>query len=141
MLAKNINLYKEKLVKYHMYNKYEIVYTVQVKRLTGYDVNVNEATHEDLIKLTSEIYHKSKGELHKLLSEAEKHGKEELLKETWRQDVEERLSFQKDQKKNGKTESCFRQVFELFCTVVSGKKGNRWSLITIRMGKCKLHDV
>ena len=78
---------------------------MQVKRLAGYDVNVNEATHDELIKLTSEICHKSKEDLYTLLSEAEKRGKGELLKETWRQDVEERLSFQKDQEKNGGT--CF----------------------------------
>ena len=44
---------------------------MQIKRLAGYDVNINEATHEELIKLTSEICYKSKQDLYTLLSEAE----------------------------------------------------------------------
>ena len=66
-----------------------------------YDVNVDDATNEELLTLTSRICCKSKFELQTLLAEAEKSGKDSLLKETWKQDVEERLEFHMDQKKNG----------------------------------------
>ena len=66
-----------------------------------YDVNVDDATNEELLTLTSQICCKFKFELQTLLAEAEKSGKDSLLKETWKQDVEERLAFNKDQKKNG----------------------------------------
>jgi len=64
-------------------------------------VNVDDATNKELLTLTSEICHKSKGELEKLLAEAEKSGKDKILKETWKQDVEERMMFKKDQTRNG----------------------------------------
>ena len=72
-----------------------------MQRLDIYDVNVDDATNEELLTLTSQICCKSKVELQTLLAEAEKSGKDSLLKETWKQDVEERLAFNKDQKKNG----------------------------------------
>ena len=58
-------------------------------RLDIYDVNVDDATNEELQTLTSQICCKSKVELQTLLAEAEKTGKDSLLKETWKQDVEE----------------------------------------------------
>lgn len=51
--------------------------------------------------LQSQICSESKSELQRLLAEAEKLGKDGVLKETWKQDVEERMTFQKDQKRNG----------------------------------------
>ena len=69
--------------------------------LTKFDVDVNDATHEELIKLTSQICNKSVNELDKLFSEAAKSGKADYLKECWKQDVEERLEFLKDQRTNG----------------------------------------
>lgn len=75
---------------------------MQIQRLLEYDVNVEDTTHKELLTLTSQMCHKSKTELQKLLTEAEKSRKGDLLIETWKQDVEERVAFQKDQKKNGK---------------------------------------
>ena len=72
-----------------------------MKRLGIYDVSVDDATNEELLALTSYIYSKSKSELQRLLAEAEKLGKDGVLKETWKQDVEERMTFQKDQKRKG----------------------------------------
>jgi len=62
---------------------------------------MDDATNEELLTLTSEICHKSKGELEKLLAEAEKSGKDKILKEAWKQDVEEHMMFKNDQTRNG----------------------------------------
>lgn len=72
-----------------------------MKQLGIYDVDVDDATNDELLTLTSQICSKSKSELQRLLAEAEKLGKDGVLKETWKQDVEERMTFQKDQKRNG----------------------------------------
>ena len=42
-----------------------------------------------------------KDEPQKVLSEADKKGREDILRNVWKLDVEERLKFQKDQKQNG----------------------------------------
>ena len=66
-----------------------------------YDVNVDDLTHHELLTLTSQINYKSRSELENLLYEAERAGKGDVLKETWKQDVEDRIAFQRDQRKNG----------------------------------------
>ena len=66
-----------------------------------YDVNVDDLTHEELLTLTSQINYKSRSELQNLLYEAERAGKGDVLKETWKQDVENRIVFQIYQRKNG----------------------------------------
>ena len=68
--------------------------------MASYDVDVDNITHDELLKLTGEITRKSKGELDKILGEAVKAGKGEVLMETWKQDVEDRVHFQRDQRKN-----------------------------------------
>ena len=66
-----------------------------------YDVNVDDLTHHELLTSTSQINYKSRSELENLLYEAERAGKGDVLKETWKQDVEDRIAFQRDQRKNG----------------------------------------
>ena len=43
----------------------------------------------------------SKDELEALLSEADAAGKGKILRQTWKQDVEDRIKYNKDQHKNG----------------------------------------
>ena len=81
-----------------------------MKRLTIYDVNVDDATNEELLTLTSQISHKSRGKLEKLLAEAEKSGKDGILKKTWKQNVEERIAFKKDQTRNGIARSVHKRI-------------------------------
>ncbi len=63
-----------------------------------------------------------------------------MLTDAWKQDVEDRLHFQKDQKKNCKQfilyiyNYCVQFSYVTYAYVVTSNKGNRWSLITIRMG-------
>ena len=101
-----------------------------------YDIDLNNATNEEMITLTSQISKKSVSELTKLFTEAERAGKADLLKQTWKQDVEDRIKFFEDQKKNGLF-NIVKKPHPLFCfcVIVTSYKGNRWSLITIRMGK------
>ena len=72
-----------------------------MKRLSIYDANMDDATNERFLTLISQICHKSKVELEKLPAIAEKSGKDKILKETCKQDVEERMMFKKDQTRNG----------------------------------------
>lgn len=53
--------------------------------------------------VVSHIHQKSKAELTSLLDEADRVGKGHILREKWKQDVEKRVSFDKDQRKNGTT--------------------------------------
>ena len=74
--------------------------SLQIRRFTAYDVNVDSITHDELHTLTSRIHHKSRADLETILVEAERAGKGDLLKGTWKQDVVDRAAFQKDQKRN-----------------------------------------
>ena len=68
----------------------------------SFDVDVGDATHDELMALVSKIQHQSCSEVEKLLQGADREGQGENLRRTWRQDIEDRLAFQKDQRKNGK---------------------------------------
>ena len=52
--------------------------------------------------MVSSISDIGKEELEKVLKEADANGKGDLLRKVWKLDVEERLQYHKDQKKNGK---------------------------------------
>ena len=67
-----------------------------------YDINVGEATHGELIQLVSAIQNKSQGEVEALLAEADSAGKGNIIRQKWQQDVQEHLSFHKDQRQNSK---------------------------------------
>ncbi len=62
-------------------------------------VDVDGITHDELLTLTSQIHHKTRAELEGLLLEADRAGKGEVLRQAWKQDVEDRAAFQKG---NGK---------------------------------------
>ena len=66
----------------------------------SFDVNVSDITHNELITLVSRIQHQSSNELQNLLQEADRKGQGEHLRSIWKQDVEDRVAFQKDQRKN-----------------------------------------
>ena len=102
-----------------------------------YDVNVGEASNEELLGVVAHIHRKSRSELEAILTEADKVGKGDILREKWKQDVEDRISFDRDQRKNGmlpeQLTDFFNCVTYVLC-LVTGSRGNRWSMITIRMG-------
>lgn len=51
----------------------------KAQRYTSYDINVEDATHGELLSLVSSIHHKSQGELEKLLQEADAAGHGAIL--------------------------------------------------------------
>ena len=74
---------------------------MQASRITShYDIDIDSATSDELLRLTSEISHRSPDELQELLDETSKASCEEVLLESWKQDVEDRMNFDKDQRKN-----------------------------------------
>ena len=48
--------------------------------------------------------HQTQSELEKLLRESDNAGQGETLRQTWKQDVEDRLAFERDQRKNGENQ-------------------------------------
>ena len=64
-----------------------------------YDVSLNDDQHSEMFDLVSSISDIGKEELEKVMSEADAKG--EVLRNIWKMDVEERLQYFKDQKKNG----------------------------------------
>ena len=67
-----------------------------------FDISVGDATHGELVEVLAAIPHKCTGELEALLAEADVAGKGDILRRKWQQDVQEHLSFHKDQRENGK---------------------------------------
>lgn len=64
-------------------------------------MNVGESSNEEMLAIVAHIHHKSRSELDTLLAEADKVGKGDILREKWKQDVEDRIAFDRDQKQNG----------------------------------------
>ena len=67
----------------------------------GIDVSVGEATHDHLLQVVSHIEHTSKHELEVVFAKADKAVKGGLLRMKRRQDVKERVAFERDQQTNG----------------------------------------
>ena len=74
---------------------------LQFERLHSLDVDLKDDSDASLIEATSYIQNNSKGELEALLLEADAAGKGDVLRQTWKQDVEDRINFNKDQRCNG----------------------------------------
>lgn len=80
-----------------------------------YDINVGTATQNELIELVAHISRTSNIELQKVLAEADRAGKGDVLRMKWKQDVDERIAFDRDQKRNGKVnELTSRDMYVLF---------------------------
>ena len=74
---------------------------MQFERLHSLDVELKDDSDASLIEATSYIQKNSKSELEALLLEADAAGKGDVLRQTWKQDVEDRFNFNKDQHSNG----------------------------------------
>ena len=72
---------------------------IQLQRVSNLDVELKDETDESLLEATAYIHKQAKGELEKLLAEADGMGKGDILRQTWKQDVEERIQFQGDQRR------------------------------------------
>lgn len=75
---------------------------MKCEKYNRFDISVGEATHKELLELVSAVHKKSKDELEALLAEADRADKGHILRQKWQQDVQEHLSFHRDQRRNGK---------------------------------------
>lgn len=73
-----------------------------LKHYRKYDVTLHDDQNNELLKLVTSICDIGKDELEKLLEEADTKGKGELLRKVSKLDVEERLKYCQDQKRNSK---------------------------------------
>ena len=62
--------------------------------------DIDSATSDELLRLSSEISSRSPDKLQKLFDEATKSSSEQILLQSWKQDIEDRMNFDKDQRKN-----------------------------------------
>ena len=85
---------------------------MKLRKYEMYDTNVGDASNEELLAVVSQIHHKSRSELDALLAEADKVGKGDILRDKWKQDVEDRILFNRDQQRNG-----LLIIFVLSCCV------------------------
>lgn len=108
-----------------------------MRQLENVDVPLDCEQDTELRDVVSFIDQNFGNELEKLYEEADKHGVAEKLREVWMTDVQkEKAIFNRDQSQNSK-----RLHYQMHvCVTISlytgtGKRFNRWSFITIRMGK------
>lgn len=70
--------------------------------LTRFDCEVSDKQHDELLKLVKSVNDKDSKVIQELINEGERQlGENNLLKESWKQDVTERLSFEEDQRRSG----------------------------------------
>ena len=116
------------------YNQRQKMHSTQVK-LTKYqqtEITLDEQQDEEMENVMKVIEQQSS---EKLFQEGEKHGVGDKLRQIWNNDKkEQKNTFDIDQSFNSKFRLQRQTSFVLF--VGTGKRGNRWSMITIRMGMC-----
>ena len=104
-------------------------------RYSELDVVLNDDQHEEMCLIVRGI---SDEELGKVFLEGSEHGVGELMNEVWYTDSKcQRQQFLHDQSKNGKQglSTISTPHLQKIFLLVSGARGNRWSMITIRIGK------
>ena len=74
----------------------------KINRLNRFDCDVSDKQHAELLKLVKSVNDKGSRVIQELINEGEHQlGENNLLKESWKQDVVERLSFEEDQRRSG----------------------------------------
>lgn len=99
------------------------------------EVMLNEEQHTEMCSIVERT---ENDDLEKLFKEGNEHGVGELMKEIWFTDKKRQTQqFANDQAANGKVCCCLLSIFVIILgfLAATGSRGNRWSLITIRMGK------
>jgi len=88
----------------------------KVKALTKFDCDLREKQHAELLALVSDIESKSSESIQELIREGDRIlGKDNnLLRDAWRQDVIERLQYEKDQSKAGDTFSLLAHACKVY---------------------------
>jgi len=99
----------------------------KVEKFSQSDVTLTDEQHDEMCAIVEGIRTE---ELEKIFLEGSEHGVGDLMREIWYTDSKrQKQQFLHDQSKNGK-------LFIIFiCLSVSGARGNRWSMITVRIGQ------
>ena len=96
-------------------------------------VHLAPEQNNELTRIVAAIEQDHLSDVEKLMEDADKEGKGEIMRSLWRQDIKEHNDFFDDQKRN--SEYMYVQLCIIVQIVVeTSKKGNRWSMITIRVG-------
>ena len=76
---------------------------VKLSSITDHDYNLNDKQHAELLQIVCSVNEKGNKAIEKLCSRGDQILSSECnpLREVWRQDVIERLEYERDQKKNG----------------------------------------
>ena len=116
---------------------------VDKHKLERYEADIPLDTEQDdeMSAVVSKIEEICSDELQKLFKEGEKHGVGSKLRNTRNTDKRrEYTEFNRDQKTNSKLNFICLLVY-MHLIIETGKRGNRWSSITIRMGMITMKFV
>ena len=104
------------------------------------DVTLDDSQHDEMCKIAAELDTNHKDQLDTVYKEGG--GSESALRSIWGVD-KQRAEFYKDQAKNGNSFLYINCCHLLF--IEHGKRGNRWSMVTIRIGElctvCKYFNM
>ena len=110
--------------------------TSNIRKLAQYEENeivLDDEQNDEMCAFVEKMRDK---ELQKLFDEGDKHGVGGILKDIWATDLErQQKEFAHDQATNRKINTVKAMVSSFF-VIGNGGRGNRWNMITIRMGKC-----
>lgn len=116
-----------------------VTLTAKLAKVAHFDVDVSEKQHTELLELVQSVHKNGSKAIEELCAEGEQVlGTDSPLREVWQQDVTERLEFEKDQKRNSLLQFLIvidNNNYHLQIDVVTSYRGNKWSAITVRMGK------
>ena len=109
----------------------------KLRKYENTEVTLTDDQHEDMCSIVKTIEESSKDDLEKVFADGDIHGVGDKVREVWFTDRRHQLEqFHEDQTKNGKYLYRNRAFnYQIFAVVVTGKRSNQWSLVTIRIGK------
>ena len=74
----------------------------KLKKYEKIEFVLNSTQHDDLLGIVSIITDQCPQQVNTIFSEADAHGKGDIIRKLWKKDVDDRLGFKKDQAKNRK---------------------------------------
>ena len=110
--------------------------TNNIRKLARYeehDIVLDNEQSDEMYGIVKEM---GEEELQKLYDEGDKHNVGAILKDIWTTDLDrQQKQFSDDQATNCNLITILKYFDSLFFVTGNGGRGNRWSMITIRMGK------
>lgn len=72
-----------------------------LKKYEKLDITLNQSQHDEFLKTVAAVTQQCPEQLEKIFSEADAQGRGEIVRRLWKHDVDDRVAFDKDQRKNG----------------------------------------